>query len=240
VTSTPTARATVTPPAPGVELSHGFAQLRDFGVQPSGTPAHTFRMVQQPYGSYEVVVDAPSGDLGPGLLLRRIAPDGVTVLQDAQPVSGLDFAQSLRWRHESSTAAVDEFIRVQSASCAMSCGADDVYRIRAYETTYRAPRFNNSGTQITVLVLQNRDPAPISGAIHFWGAGGTLVASRPFDLGARESLVLNTSTVPGLPGVGGTLTLTHDGRYGALAGKAVALEPSTGFSFDTPLEPRPR
>ena len=33
-------------------------------------------------------------------------------------------------------------------------------------------------------------------------------------------------------------TVTHDGPYGGLAGKAVALEPASGFSFDTPLEPR--
>jgi hypothetical protein len=197
-------------------------------------------MAQQPYGSYEVVVDAASGDLGPGLVLRRVAPDGVTLLQDAEPVSGLDFAQSLRWRNDASAAVVDEFIRVQSASCSSTCGADDVYRIRAYETTYRAPRFNNSGSQVTVLALQNRDATPISGTIHFWAAGGTLAASVTFDLGPRQSLSLNTNTVPGLAGVGGTLTVTHDGRYGALAGKAVALEPATGFSFDTPLEPRPR
>ena len=35
------------------------------------------------------------------------------------------------------------------------------------------------------------------------------------------------------------VTLTSDGAYGALAGKAVALEPATGFSFDSPLAPRP-
>ena len=31
-----------------------------------------------------------------------------------------------------------------------------------------------------------------------------------------------------------------DGPYGGLTGKAVALEPATGYSFDTPLEPRRR
>jgi hypothetical protein len=36
------------------------------------------------------------------------------------------------------------------------------------------------------------------------------------------------------------MTVAHDGAYGALAGKAVALEPATGFTFDTPLVPRPR
>ena len=36
------------------------------------------------------------------------------------------------------------------------------------------------------------------------------------------------------------MTISHDGPYGALAGKTVALEPSTGFSFDAILESRPR
>ena len=31
-----------------------------------------------------------------------------------------------------------------------------------------------------------------------------------------------------------------DGRYGALAGKMISLEPATGFSFDSPLTYRPR
>jgi hypothetical protein len=35
------------------------------------------------------------------------------------------------------------------------------------------------------------------------------------------------------------LTIAHTGGYGALA-KSVALEPSTGFSFDTPFTPIPR
>lgn len=37
----------------------------------------------------------------------------------------------------------------------------------------------------------------------------------------------------------GSTTMAHDGRYGDLQGKSVALEPATGFSFDTPLSYRP-
>jgi len=47
---------------------------------------------------------------------------------------------------------------------------------------------------------------------------------------------LNTATVA--PGTAGALTLAHDARYGDLSGKTVALEPSTGFSFDSPMVPR--
>jgi hypothetical protein len=42
-----------------------------------------------------------------------------------------------------------------------------------------------------------------------------------------------------VPGQSGTITLASDGRYGDLAGKTVALEPATGFSFDSPMVPRP-
>ena len=56
----------------------------------------------------------------------------------------------------------------------------------------------------------------------------------------KATLVLNTATVPGASGVSGTITVAHDGRYADLPGKTVALEPTTGFSFDSALTPRPR
>jgi hypothetical protein len=34
--------------------------------------------------------------------------------------------------------------------------------------------------------------------------------------------------------------VASDARYGEVAGTTVALEPSTGFSFDTPMVPRIR
>ena len=57
-------------------------------------------------------------------------------------------------------------------------------------------------------------------------------------LGAAQLLVLNTATLAG--GLSGSATVMHDGPYGGLVGKAVALEPATGFSFDSPLASRPR
>jgi len=46
--------------------------------------------------------------------------------------------------------------------------------------------------------------------------------------------------VPGVAGQSGSATVTHDGGYGDLVGKSVALEPATGFAFDTTLVLRPR
>jgi hypothetical protein len=115
-----------------------------------------------------------------------------------------------------------------------------VYRIRAWDTTLLVPRFNNSATQTTVLVLQNTGTTPVAGHAHFWSTTGMLVATQPFTMPPRGSYVVNTSTIPGAGGVGGTIALSHDGSYGVVVGKAVVVEPSTGFVFDTALVPRPR
>jgi hypothetical protein len=130
-------------------------------------------------------------------------------------------------------------VRVTSGQCTTSCGPDDVYRIRVYETTYAIPRFNNSGSQITVLILQNPTDYTVTGNIYFWSPAGALLATEPFSLTAKNAHVLLTSTVSGVNGVSGTMTVAHNARYGDLAGKAVALEPATGFSFDTPMLARP-
>jgi hypothetical protein len=118
------------------------------------------------------------------------------------------------------------------------CGGRPV-PIRAYETTYSIPRFNNSGTQITVAIIQNPTDYAISGNLWFWSTSGILLGNHPFSPGAQGRADLNTSTVPGASGQSGAVSVSHDGRYGDLAGKTVALEPATGFSFDSPMQPRP-
>jgi hypothetical protein len=178
-----------------VELTHGFRQMRDFGVLTAGAAAHTFRIAQKPYSSYEVVVDSTTGDVGSGLALERLASDGVTVLQNSLPVGGVGYSRSLRWVNATGFVVADEYVRVVSSSCAIpGCGPEDAYRVRAYDTTCVVPRFNNSATQVTILLLQNPTTQPVSGTVYF---------------------------------------------YGELLGKATAVEPATGFTFDATLTSRP-
>ncbi len=219
------------------ELIHGSDQLHDLGAL-AGPVADVdwYRISQRPYASYQILVDAVSGDLD-SLLVDRIASDGTSTLQISAAV-GAGFSRSLAWMNATASTQAGEFIRVMSGSCTTDCGPDDVYRIRVYETTYAVPRFNNSGTQTTVLLLQNPTSVTITGDVYFWSTSGTLLATHAFTLSPKNTLVLNTSTVPGASGVSGALTIAHTGGYGELAGKAVALEPATGFSFDTPLVPR--
>jgi hypothetical protein len=216
----------------GAELAHGSRQVRSFD-----TP-DTYGIAQRAFSSYEVVVDEASGDLVP-VGLERIGPDGTTVIQTSVP-AGTGQARSLRWENSTGSDVLDQSVRVSSGDCTTNCGVEDTYRVRAYETTLAIPRFNNSGTQVTVLLLQNPTDGPISGTIYFWDAAGAQVASQTFNLPAKNLLVLNTATIPAANGVSGSLSVSHDGRYGELAAKSVALEPATGFSFDSPAIVRAR
>jgi hypothetical protein len=217
------------------ELVHGSDQLHDLGALPGPAADNDwYRLSQKPFSSYEIVADATSGDIGTTLGVFRTDAAGAPV-QTSQAV-GVGYSRSLRWINSGAAAEDTQRIQVTSGSCTTACGADDVYRLRAYETTYAVPRFNNTSTQVTVLLLQNPTNYPIAGTVYFWSATGAPVGTSPFNLAAKALLVLNTSTVAA--GSSGALTIAHDGRYGDLSSKSVALEPATGFSFDTPGLPR--
>lgn len=217
------------------ELVHGSALAGDLG----GAASAFFRIQQAPHRSYEVVVDALSGAMAP-VILERLAADNATVLQVAAPLQAGGDSVSLRWSNPSPGPVAGQSLRLRSGGCGASCGASDSYRVRAWDTSLSLARFNNSATQLTLLLLQNSADAPVAGAIDYWDASGVLLASQPFAAAAHATRVINTASVPGLAGRSGSVSVAHDGRYGSLAGKAVAVEPATGFSFDTPLVPRPR
>jgi ELWxxDGT repeat protein len=246
---TPTSDIAVPPPAIGlvadddgidaaspVELQPG-ASVRATLEPPPGRSSDRdyYVLAQQPYASYELVVDETSGDAVP-LEVHRVAADGSTVLQAGTAV-GTGAGVSLRWQNSTNALVTSEHVAVSSAACGTACGPDDRYRVRMYETTLSAPRFNNTNGQGTVVLLQNASDATISGRVALWVPPSTLVRYEAFTIAPRGVLALNT--LPLWPG-SGSITVTHDGAYGALVGKAVALEPATGFSFDTPLTPRTR
>jgi uncharacterized repeat protein (TIGR01451 family) len=222
------------------EVTHGWRLAGDLAAVAGQPDVDLYRIRQQPFSSYEVVLDGGSGDFGStGAALERLGADASTVLQASAAV-GTGSARSLRFRNETSTAVDGEYVRVRSAPCGSTCGADDTYRLRAWDTTGSIPRFNNSATQVTVVILQNGGPAPLAGRVYFWSGTGALVHQEPLGLPAKGSLSVNTSAIAPLLGQSGSITIVHDGSYGALTGKAVALEPATGYSFDSLLEPRPR
>jgi hypothetical protein len=220
-----------------VELVHGLDVVTDLRAQPGPTADRdVYLIAQQPYSSYEVIVDATSGDLGTAgpLVERRSAAD--TLVQASTPV-GTGPARALRWSNSSDVVA-DERVVVSAPGCTTSCGPDDVYRLRAYDTTYSIPRFNNTGSQVTVLILQNTTARVVLADLYFWSPAGVLINNGGVALNPGATLVANTTVLA--PDQSGSITVAHDGGYGGLSGKTVALEPSTGFSFDSPMIPRAR
>ena len=228
------------PALSSLELTHGSRLTADLAAVPGPlADEDLYRLAQPGPSSWEIVVDEVSGDIAPGLALDRLAEDNSTVLQTGAPV-GLGPARALRWQRRVPFGEMRQHIRVRSTSCTTGCGPDDTYRLRVHETTARIPRFNNTGSQATVVVLQNPTGQPVGANVDFWDAGGALLATAPLALPAHGVGLFATPSSPALAGSSGSITITHDGPYGALAGKAVALEPATGFSFDSPLSYKPR
>jgi hypothetical protein len=215
------------------ELVHGSVVTASLAALAGPMGAHDlYHIAVPPHSSFEVLASDLAGDVIP-LVLDRVAADGTTVLQSATE-------NALRFENATSAPSLDERILVASGGCSADCGSADRYRIRALDTTAGVSRFNNSSTQVSVLLLQNTGTGPIQGHVWLWSLSGVLLGSQPISLASRAGAVLDTSVIPGGAGQSGSITVSHDGGYGALSGKAVAIEPATGFTFDTPLTYRGR
>jgi hypothetical protein len=234
--------ATTTSVADVVELAQGSRRLDDLGAL-AGSFAQTdwYRLQQTPRSSYEVVVDETSGDIGltSGPAVDRMASDGASVLQSAGAV-GVGPSRTLRWQSTTTTAVTNEYIRVRSNSCTTNCGPDDVYRLRFYDTSYTIPRFSNAGGQFTALIIFNPGTTAVSGQVYFWSGTGSLLHADPLSLPAKQSYVLLTANVPALQNMSGSITVTSNGAYGQLIGKATSSDPASGMAFDSLMEARPR
>jgi hypothetical protein len=218
------------------ELVHGTRQAHDLGIRPGAVADQDwYLMPQKRQASYEIIIDGVSGDFDGGPAIERVANDRTTVLQQATAAvtNSRGYSRALRWANTTS-ATINEYVRVSATFCGTTCGADDVYAIRVRETTVNVPRFNAAGTQVTVLLTQNATERSVDATFFYWSSDGTLLQQVSTALGPKTLLVTNVGTIPGLAGQSGHITIAHDGGYGGLVVKSVALEPSTGFSFDTP------
>jgi len=219
------------------DLVHGSDQIHDLGDIVAGVTADQdwYTVGEGANSSYQVVVDGTTGDIGGVTIERTDSVGTLPAIQTGGPI-GVGYSQSLAW--ENSGASVNEAIRVTSTSCP-TCTTTDQYRVRFYDTSCAIARFNNSATQITIMVIQNTTSGAVNGHYFLWSAAGVLLnpVTNTFALAANATFVRNTSL--DAPGASGSVTVTNNTGYGALAGKAVAVEPATGFTFDTALSCRP-
>jgi hypothetical protein len=192
-----------------------------------------------PFASYEVTVDAASGDLGDfGPTVEVLARD-MTLIETSVP-SGVGPARTVSMIGSSSPTwpTVYRYIRVRSAGCTTDCGADDTYRIRLRDTTGRVARFNETGGQRTVLILHNTTDEWIEGEVYYRREDGSAAGAALPTFAPHRTLVFPSP--PSAQGTSGSIVVLHKGRLGALVGKAVSLDEASGLTFDTPLETRTR
>ena len=94
------------------ELTHGSSLWEDLSAQTGAAGQDAFRLSQSAWSSYEVILDAVSGDASPAVL-ERLAADNVTVLQTGTG-AGVGSVRSLRWENASGTAVTNQHVRARS------------------------------------------------------------------------------------------------------------------------------
>jgi len=233
-------------------LRHGLPQI---GHDLEGAPDQDWTMVRvKNIHSYEARVSSSAVYWDPGCgtpecpRFDRVSAAGAVLTQgvvSSDDVGGFDLGPgqglvssglSVRWI--SSTDGKELLRAVGDQVAPLPAGT--TYDVEFYDTTYFVPRFNNGGAQVTSLIVQNTTNAAVNGFFWFFNSSGAALHNQAFSVPQGGVLVFNTSTVTALQGQSGSARIVHTGGYGALAGKAVSLEPTTGFTFDTALEAIPR
>jgi len=176
--------------------------------------------------SYAVTVTTNTGDVDATQadFLQRYDVTGTTLLQSQ---TGSPTFRTLRWI---SGAGGFERIRVKGQT---TSSANSQYSIIVQSSTYWCPRYNNSGSQASVLILQNITSFPCTHTITFMDEAGNELATDSSTLAGNATKVLAVGSIPALVGTKGSARIAHSCTAFAFKGKLVALEPSTGFSFDT-------
>ena len=158
-----------------------------------------------------------------------VLTEGVAGNEDATQ-GAASIGRTIRWIE--SAANTDYLLALTSGA------ADkDVYDIALYDTTLFVPRWNNTATQTTVLFLQNTTDIPVQGFYYFHDGAGNVLLQGGVNVPQHGLQVISTASFSALAGRSGSAQIAQRGGYGALVGKAVALEPGTGFTFDTPVLP---
>jgi hypothetical protein len=224
-------------------LGHGGEQTHD--LDQGGTATNDIDWVTVPTlarHSYEARLSNASVQFDWGACtdcaqFERVSSTGTILTDDVGTVNegGLEsYDRSVRWI--ASANATNEFVRITGHQDVTETSSA-VYTLRFFDTTYSIPRWNQTGTQTTVFLVTNLTQAAASVSVHFYNASGSLLATASYSLPANGLNVLSTGSVAALAGQSGHAHVVHTAGYGGLSGKAVALEPSTGFTFDTAMTP---
>jgi hypothetical protein len=226
-------------------------QLHDLDEQLSATNEQDWSIVPTVrYHSYEARVSGYSVDFAtspcPGCAqFERVDRTGAILTEDVGVVNGGPGTgnvpandRSVRWIGNLEGNSTFDFVRVRGSADLED--ATYVYTLRSWDTTYRVPRWNAANGQTTILVVTSLIQANVAARILFFGEDGTLVTTVEALFVRNRPLVYSSASNFALTGKSGFALIAHNGGYGALTGKAVSVDPATGFTFDTALETIPQ
>jgi hypothetical protein len=160
----------------------------------------------------------------------------------------------VNWIEPADPASRTRYVRVDSNG-ATHGAATSRYTLRLRETTLYCPRYNNTGGQVTILIVQAAGPWEsgentngctwsadfYDGAYDVFGhpLNGAFSGSSSSSSSLAQNGMVVVATGAVAPGTSGSIQVAHTCGYGKVQAKAVSLEPSTGFTFDTVCSPRP-
>jgi hypothetical protein len=228
-------------------LTHGAVQTHDLEGTLAAPDDDWMAMPTVLRHSYEVRVSGSSvvfdqNSCASCARIGRVTAGGTLLTPDLGP-SGVANDRSVRFLAVLTQDGSDNYLRVTGPTTGFAGGAPTAnhqYTLQFLDTTYFLPRFNNGNGQVTVLLIQNTTSLPVNVNVYFYTAGGTLLHTATAAVPVRGLHVMNTSALPALAGASGSVSIAHDGGWGGLAAKAVAVEPATGFTFYTPATTLPR
>lgn len=186
----------------------------------------------EPGRSYAIAVTTITGDVDTSQtdFLQRFDATGGTLLQ-SHGGSGPGF-RTLRWISSNSGY---ERIRVKGQP---TSSARSQYSIVSQLSTYFCPRYNNSGSQVSVLIMQNISSFSCPATVYFLDEAGNTLATDSSTIAANATRVFAVGSLPALVGTRGSARIAHTCSAYVFKAKLVALEPATGFSFDTMCDAR--
>jgi hypothetical protein len=219
-------------------------QLHDLQASGGVADVDMYYVLTAPYRSYEARIETRQ-KLTTVTSFQRRNDDATSTLQTAAQFQVGNLTQLspyfLRWEVPPTVTGFNltNVLRVEGQTTGT---VSSVYSIGYRETTLFCPRFNNTNGQVSVLIVQAAHYGQNSCAFtayFFSEAGGTPVAQQAGTLDAEgEVVTISTPGVPGAANQKGGAQISHTCGYGNIKAKLVALEPATGFSFDTPCTVR--
>lgn len=242
-------------------LAHGVTQTRDLDgsgdidyIAVDPVPGFSYEVRVMTAGFFTANLSRRNGSDGV-VQAGDTLPVGTTRLSTGQLTGGSSHSSSvMRWIESANAAERTRYLRIDSGG-AVRTAANSQYTVDFRETTLYCPRYNNSGTQTTVLIMQTAMPPDVfsiangcnwearfhDGAYNVFGhaLNGSLTGSNSSGnaLATNGTIVVSTATYA--PASSGSIRIANTCGYGGVQAKAVALEPATGFAFDTTCLPRP-